>query len=128
MTITCIASIQVRRKLPTEATSPQIGCFINPSPACLCPNVKRFFWTPNVAERRHIFLTNVRITSDPGPSRHATWFRRPRQIADSLTPEAPKAHERSLPVPISATLDGHGQRKRVGIGDGAVYGTSVLHN
>ena len=59
MTSTWIASIQVRWKLPIDATSPEVACRIPPSPARRGPNVSLFFSTLDWAERRHVFLTDV---------------------------------------------------------------------
>jgi hypothetical protein len=117
MAISCGTSIQVRRKFPIAATHPEVG---------VCPMVRRFFSIPDLVDRRHVVLANVRIADDPASSRYATWFWPPRQ-ADCFAPRAAPAHERSLPVPISAARALHGQRKRAGTGGGAVHSTSVLH-
>ena len=65
--ISRLGSIQVRRKLPITATSPEVQWFMQTRCACLCPEVSWFFRTVDSAQWPHIFLTDVRIAADPAP-------------------------------------------------------------
>ena len=88
MTMTGNASSPACWKFLIDAAFREIVFRILPCPACLYPNVKRFFSTPDLGEQRHEALTDVRTPVIALPTPHASWVRRRRQIAGFFAPQA----------------------------------------